>query len=137
MRPEALFLIGASLSDIKDRRIHLPYAAAFAAIAAVSALTGGHAGHRDMAGLLSALIPGAAVFAAGALSGWKIGGGDGIALTVLGCYRSIATTMGSLIIGLFISSCFAVLLTASGRRRDAAFPFVPFLLGGYLIAEVL
>lgn len=62
-----------------------------------------------------------------------IGMGDGLVMTALGTMLDMEIFLISLCLGLFCSAIWAlVLLVVRKRSRKTAFPFIPFLLLGYI-----
>lgn len=83
---------------------------------------------------LSAVMPGAALLVLSFLTEKKIGYGDGIILTMLGCMEGVRTALLVFCIGLFLQSLFAVgLLIAKKADKQSCIPFVPFLLAARMV----
>ena len=114
MHPELLFLIGNVIEDLKERQIHLPFTGLFVLLGIIRAVLI----RRPFSGMAAAVLPGAVLFLAAFASRGGIGPGDGLMTAVLGLFLPLEE----------------VLLMRS-RGGGTAFPFAPFLMIGYLLAE--
>lgn len=85
----------------------------------------------------SGMIPGVCLWLISFWMGEKIGRGDGILTAALGCGVGLEQVMEVLINGFLLTGATGVILLISGRKGKEKIPFVPFLLCGFLIEEVL
>ncbi|MDD3339725.1 MAG: hypothetical protein PHS82_12820 [Lachnospiraceae bacterium] len=84
------------------------------------------------------LLPGLLMLLLGRASREAVGYGDGLVVLVLGLYTGIWAGMEVLFLSFFFSALWAIaLLIFRKGRRDTTFPFVPFLLLGYIGRMVL
>ena len=86
--------------------------------------------------ILSGGIPGLAVMLAAALSEGEIGGGDGLVLLAAGIWLGLPSAMLFLADALLPAAAYALAERIRSRNRKVwkkRIPFLPFLLGGYLL----
>ena len=127
-----LFLLTESVFDVRDREINLP-------VCAVTVICGiwfvSHSGTFSVFGLAAALLPGLLILAAAVLSRGRIGAGDAAVLLTASLFAGWIRILASLFFGLLAAAGYAlILLTLKKRGKNAAFPFLPFLTGGFLAA---
>lgn len=80
---------------------------------------------------------GGAVVVISLLSGKAIGPGDGLALAATGAYLGIYGNILLFLISLGISAVFAAVMLVRKKGRKERFPFMPFMLGGYIVYLLL
>ena len=158
-----LFLAGCALTDLRDRRIRLWFAVCFLVLGIACGTTGAFVGTAGAIGGAAetyegtaaaiggtgealdgvievsggaglAMLPGAVVLALAVVSGGRIGCGDGIALIVAGLYLDVGSILAALLCALLLSSLFAGAVLVLTHRRKFSYPFLPFLLAGYLLS---
>ena len=144
MRPPeviaAVYLFYASLVDIRTREID-PVVTAITGLTGVVYVVLERSG--DLAGVALSLIPGVCLFLFGLASRGRFGAGDGLTIITIGLFLEVDIVMISVMAGLLLSSCYAVgILVVSparsgARRGKEALPFLPFLLGGYILCLIL
>lgn len=84
------------------------------------------------------LLPGLLMLLLGRASREAVGYGDGLVVLVLGLYTGLWAGIEVLFLSFFFSALWAIILLIFRKgRRDTAFPFVPFLLLGYIGRMVL
>lgn len=86
--------------------------------------------------ILAGGIPGLAVMLAAALSEGEIGGGDGLVLLAAGIWLGLPSAMLFLADALLPAAAYALAERIRSRNRKVwkkRIPFLPFLLGGYLL----
>jgi len=82
---------------------------------------------------LMALLPGIAFIIISRITKESLGYGDGIIVLVMGVYLSIQKLIGSLVLALLLAAIWSiVLLVFFKKRKQEEFPFVPFVLLGYI-----
>lgn len=87
------------------------------------------------AAVLLGILPGLIVCAVGVLSRGAIGLGDGILVTIVGLYIGNNRTVMMLAWAFLAAFCWSVfLLLVRKKKRQEAFPFVPFLALGWVTA---
>lgn len=82
------------------------------------------------------ILPGICLWA---LSFWKksgIGNGDGIVAVVLGWALGIEKIWNIIVGGFFLAGTAGVFLWIRRKNRKEEIPFVPFLLGGFLLEQI-
>lgn len=79
------------------------------------------------------LLPGVALLGVSKLSGEALGMGDALLMLVLGIYLGLEAALDVLLLALFLAAVWAGILIFVGKKnKNATFPFVPFLLIGYV-----
>ncbi|MDD6617393.1 MAG: prepilin peptidase [Lachnospiraceae bacterium] len=79
------------------------------------------------------LLPGAVLLGVSKLSREALGMGDALLMLVLGIYLGLEAALDVLLLALFLAAVWAGILIVVGKKgRNYAFPFVPFLLIGYV-----
>ena len=123
-----------SYTDIKSREISLLSVLAGSLTGIVLAFTSGGFTPVWLAGLGT----GTAACICGLVCGGGIGVGDGLVLLAMGTLLSWRLVLGSFLTALLFSAVYAgILLTFRKAKRKDSFPFIPFLLAGYVIALFL
>ena len=133
-----IFLIPASVSDIRQRsvsrRLLIAGAAAAVSAAAFSVITG----NRDAENVLLSLFPGALLLLSSRLTEGKVGIGDGCSLLVYGTAAGAGGALLTSAAGLFLTALAGLVLMAVKKaEKDTRLPFLPFCLAasvGVLIA---
>ena len=83
--------------------------------------------------ILISLIPGIIFLAISKATKESLGYGDGIIVLVMGSYIGISKLVGSLVLALIFAAIWSiVLLVFFRKKKQEEFPFVPFVLLGYL-----
>ena len=79
------------------------------------------------------LLPGAVLLGVSKLSREALRMGDALLMLVLGIYLGLEAALDVLLLALFLAAVWAGILIVVGKKgRNYAFPFVPFLLIGYV-----
>ena len=79
------------------------------------------------------LLPGAVLLGVSRLSREALGMGEALLRLVLGIYLGLEAALDVLLLALFLAAVWAgILIFAKKKSRNYAFPFVPFLLIGYV-----
>ena len=128
-----LFMTGCTLTDLKDREINLLFCTACAVIGGISLII-------DRSSLLpaiSSVLPGISLFLVSLLLPGSIGGGDAIAITVLGLFLGFSQLLVSLAVSLLLAGCFSAVCLSLGTNRTKTIPFLPFLSVGVWIVLLL
>ncbi|MBR6230788.1 MAG: prepilin peptidase [Lachnospiraceae bacterium] len=89
-----------------------------------------------IAGILTALIPGAFLLALSLVSEERIGKGDALLSLCLGEWLGFADCIFVIFLASAGAAAAAVLLWIA-KKKDAEIPFVPFLLSGYILHLVI
>lgn len=87
-----------------------------------------------MTGAAAGILPGIFLMAEAWITHQAVGYGDGLVLCVCGLFAGIRGSLGIFINGLFLSALGAIyclVFLRAGRKNEM--PFVPCLLGGYVI----
>ncbi len=124
-----IFLIPASVSDIRQRsvsrRLLIAGAAAAVSAAAFSVITG----NRDAENVLLSLFPGALLLLSSRLTEGKVGIGDGCSLLVYGTAAGAGGALLTSAAGLFLTALTGLVLMAVKKaEKDTRLPFLPFCL---------
>ena len=128
------FLVAASIQDIQKKKLSPLLCITFGilGILYISFFDGW-----DFTILLS-LIPGAFFILLSFISRGQVGLGDGIALIILGLFLNIEGIICTTVTALLASSLFAFLMLLIKKKgRRYSFPFIPFLLFGDIIYELI
>ena len=91
----------------------------------------------ELPAILTGLLPGGIGLLLSAITGGKIGAGDGFVLAALGLGLGFYRTMFLWVMALCLAAVCAICLLAlkkAGRKTEL--PFVPFLFLGYVICRV-
>jgi leader peptidase (prepilin peptidase)/N-methyltransferase len=124
-----LFLWINARSDVKKREISLSQAG----ILAVCGISGALWQHVN---ILERIVPmGIGLFLIGfsLLTHGGFGMGDALILCALACVLNMEMYLSMLLFGLLLASFWSVILTVFMKKsRKSTFPFVPFLLFGYV-----
>lgn len=124
------FLVLNAWNDIRTRSIWLRSAWGFGIL---GLLYGFGTGEMIFSELWPALLPGLAFLAVGKLSRQSVGYGDGIVIMVMGLYVGIRTLAYSLMLSLVCAAMWAIILVIFfKKKKQEQFPFLPFILLGYL-----
>jgi leader peptidase (prepilin peptidase)/N-methyltransferase len=87
--------------------------------------------------LVLAVLPGAGCILLSFLTREALGYGDGIVIMVYGLGMGFTCTVEWLLLGFFLSAIWAVYLCVFQKAdRKKEFPFLPFLLGAFVIETV-
>ncbi|MDO4522693.1 MAG: hypothetical protein Q4B57_06050 [Eubacteriales bacterium] len=139
-----LYLAAAAVRDVRHRSVSVKSAVLFAAAAMLLQFIGGstrgvdHGWQERMllygVWIITGALPGLTLLVLAWVTGESIGYGDGIVLLVTGWYLGWYGSIGVLLMGLLLI-CPAALWMLFWKKADrrAELPFLPFLLGGYLI----
>ena len=131
----SIFLWTAAVPDLRTKRIPVWIPAVFLPVAAASGLFNpAAAGRREF---LAGAVPGLAFLLISAVSGGKIGEGDGICLLVCGLFAGLKGTLQITETALlFVLPAGALLLMTGRFRAEDRLPFVPFLAAASTILMV-
>ncbi|MDO4961285.1 MAG: hypothetical protein Q4E57_05455 [Eubacteriales bacterium] len=133
-----IYTLICTVSDLKKRSISLPLSLLFAGFGAgISLLLG-----REPLEILTALIPGALIFAAAYATGGCIGTGDAVFILVGAMFLSVMELTAIVAEAWILCAIFALFLIAMGnfgpnsqKRGKAGLPYVAFTF--FPIVEVL
>ena len=82
---------------------------------------------------LTTVLPGLVFLAISKITDESMGYGDGIVVLIMGTYIGIQKLVSSLMIALLCAAVWSIILIVfKGKKKQAEFPFVPFVLLGYL-----
>ena len=128
------FLVTASIQDIQKKKLSSLLCIPFGIL---GILYISFSDKWDFPILLS-LIPGAFFILLSFISRGQVGLGDGIALIILGLFLNIEGIICTTVTALLASSLFAFLMLLIKKKgRRYSFPFIPFLLFGDIIYELI
>ncbi len=83
--------------------------------------------------MLLGLIPGIVLVAVSKATRESLGMGDALLMLVMGIYLGLEEAVNVLLLSLFLAAIWAgILLAVQRKKKDYEFPFVPFLLMGYV-----
>lgn len=83
--------------------------------------------------VITALLPGSICLIISKVTKESMGYGDGIIILVMGVYISTQKLIGSLVLALIFAALWSILLLVLFRKKKQdEFPFVPFVLLGYI-----
>lgn len=84
------------------------------------------------------ILPGVGILAFGRLTGEQIGYGDGLVMVVAGLFLKAAGVISLFLSGLVLCAVSAAVLFLTGKvTTRTAFPFLPFLLAGFVLQTVI
>lgn len=126
-----LFLFAGAVQDVQKQEIPvLLLAGGFGAGLLLRILSGSG----DAAALFAGCLPGLLLLAAAFLSGEAVGYGDGGMLICTGMYLTLSENLMLMVMSLFLAAGGAgILLFTKKIKRRESLPFLPFLLGGYVL----
>ena len=125
-----VFLIVASLEDIKTREISMKLMIIAAIVGLILELLDGSFDIKD---ILGGVLIGFVLYIAAVLSKEKIGKGDGVIVMGTGIYTGFMQNLELLWIAAVISLIVGVVITLIRKKPGSLeMPFVPFLLSSYL-----
>lgn len=123
------FLVMNAWTDICYRKVSLWSIALFSLVEIVYQWTC----QREFSTMLLGLIPGLILLIISKATREALGMGDALLMLVLGLYLGLQEAIDVLMLGLFCAAVWAgVLLIVKRKKRGYEFPFVPFLLLGYI-----
>lgn len=125
-----LLLLVGTVFDIREKMLPVTFLA-FGGAVGLAWVLGTGAG--DFMGIAGGLAIGGVILVTGKLTAGGIGSGDGFFLMVSGFYLSFLELILMLGSGLFLAVFYGVMRYKKGR----SYPFLPFLLAGYLCMEVI
>lgn len=138
-----IFLAVCAVTDIRKRRVYKNVAAAYFILAAAgqtvcwirTAASGdGVSAGGILTGFVCGLIPGAVCFLISWGSRQSLGYGDSLLISICGISLGFASCVQIVLTAFFSSGIWAAVLflfRKAGRQKE--FPFVPFLLLGYVL----
>lgn len=119
-----------AVSDIKTKKILVWSAGVFGIFGIAYGLT---TKDLTLSQALIALLPGIIFLLISKVTNESMGYGDGIIVLVMGIYISIQKLIGSLVLALIFAAIWSIVLVVFFRKKkQEEFPFVPFVLLGYL-----
>lgn len=141
-----IMLTICSYTDLRRRQISVRVLAVFLILAA-GLMTGVHffgsryAGIKNclsydlrLENIVFSLIPGLGLFVVSLLTREAIGRGDVCVVGILGLMTGFDTAFASLFISMVACAlCGLVLLVIKGKSKKDTLPYIPFLLGAYLV----
>ncbi len=126
-----LFLVIAAIMDIRKKRLPVILLLVWI-VSGMIIYAFFHTS--DITDEIMGVILGAVFIAISLVSDGKLGLGDGMAVFALGVYLGGRGAGFTCIYALILSSIFSMIILISGRyARHREFPFIPFLLIGYLL----
>jgi len=127
-----LFLLGfSSILDYKTRKISIVAVATGFACGTVLQIIIGQLRIYEMAG---GCVLGLIFLLVARLTGEAIGYGDGLILIATGAFLGIMNNLLLLTISLALAAVFSIsLLVFKRMKKNKEIPFVPFMLGGFVI----
>lgn len=137
----AAFVI-CTITDIRHRKVYKRTAVLYFLLAAVGQAAGlvfefiekgAKQAGMSVAVLAAGLLPGIVCFAVSWFSRQELGYGDSILIMICGFSLGFWPCMWILFTALFWSAIWALILLCRRLERRREFPFVPFLLIGYVI----
>jgi len=87
--------------------------------------------------VITGVLLGISLFAFSKILRGQIGSGDGIIVAITGVGLGIWNNLGMLFCALFLAGIFSAILLITGKKRNYQFPFVPFLLAGFICLFLL
>lgn len=126
-----VFLIISAGIDIRRKEVSMVLTGVFAAAAVIWNLT-----HQEIPVMIwvCGIIPGIFLLAAGWATRGAIGSGDGFVIAVCGLFLGIWTNMELLLIALFLSALYSMVLIVFKKvKRNHTIAFIPCVLLSYII----
>ncbi|MBR3644250.1 MAG: prepilin peptidase [Parasporobacterium sp.] len=138
MVPERVFmfalLIPLSIQDLREKKVTLAW---IIFVALLGGITGLATGNKDIEDFIFAAVPGIILFCVSLLTS-GIGIGDAWIVLGIGMIARFADTVRTVVWGLFLCAIFALALKVFFHKPgNCRIPFVPFLLGAYILQLVL
>lgn len=119
-----VLLTGCSITDIREKKIHVGWCIAFMIIGIVIELIG----QREILDICAGMLPGIFVYVTCIVTGGSIGKGDALVLIAAGIFIGIISSIILFICSLFLVAAAALfLLMLKKGNMKTRIPFVPFL----------
>lgn len=130
-----IFLAGAALQDLRRETINVLYIICGALAGAVLNIVCNIGNWKNMA---EGAAVGLVILIIGFAGRQAIGYGDGLMLTATGLYLGLTGNIMLLLISLFLTAlCAIFLLLLRYKRKNDRIPFIPFMLGGYILMKAI
>lgn len=124
-----IFLTVNTYSDIKSRSIMRCSVVVFGAAGVVMWILNRETA---FAAMMLSLLPGLFLLGISKATKEALGYGDGIAVLILGVYTGFKSLVGVLMTAMLLAALWAGILLVRRQKGSHEFPFLPFLLLGYL-----
>lgn len=129
-----VFLIPCAVSDIRRKEISFRFLSAAVGIALAAEIYLIFLGESVVGDLFLSLMPGVFLLLIGAVTGGKVGMGDGIVFLTIGLTIGCSSAFTVMFLSLIFSAVWSGYLMLSRKAgRNTAIPWMPFVLAGYLI----
>lgn len=127
-----LFLLLAACAVCDGMKKEIPLAVVWGGILLAAVLRiRGDLGAGTWTEVLLSMLPGAAFWLLGLITGEKVGYGDGWILIMIGLFTGLRRCFLILLVGLMVESAVVLVLLAVRKiGTDTEVPFAPFLLAG-------
>lgn len=129
-----LYLLLCTRSDIKTYTVSLRLSAIAAIILIIVRLI---ANTGNLPDILLSLMPGILILAVGLITRQSIGYGDGIVFMTTGIGVGSRYIVLLIFISFILSSFYALFLISKKKSGKTAIPFVPFILSGFIIVNLI
>ena len=124
-----VLLLIYSIQDIKTKSVSRWLLLLGAIILTISAVL--HTDYTFFEIVIGVLL-GASLYLFSKILRGQIGSGDGVIVAITGIGLGIWNNLGMLFCALFLAGIFSAILLITGKKRNYQFPFVPFLLAGFI-----
>ena len=125
------YLTANTVLDLRSREISVPVSALYAGIVLILRIARDGAAPLQLA---AGLLPGAVLCLLSLIGKEKVGAGDGIAVMALGLAMGFDGAFSVFFLGCLLAGAWSLLGMAAGKCRVTdSIPFMPFLLGAYLL----
>ncbi len=129
-----LFLLPCALQDHRTKTVSVPFCAVFSAAGIFLSVRGG----TGIPDLCFSVLPGLFLILLSRLSRGAVGAGDGLVLVSSGTFLTLPEVLSVFCLGVLLSAAYAAFLLLWHRLRGKdRFAFLPFLLAGTVLYEVL
>lgn len=121
--------------DLKRRTISLKWSLAFAAAGTIICVTG----HRDLAALLKALVPGAGVLGLSMLTNGAVGRGDAMYLAVCALFADVELIVRMVVTSMILCAVAAMIMIVKGytvcrEMKKESLPYLTFMIPALIIS---
>ncbi len=130
----ALFLLFCTWQDVKTGKISLRLICFFA----LTGILVNFVLKSPLHTWVYSILPGLGILLFGRLSGEQIGYGDGLVMVVTGLFLEARGAVSLFLSGLLLCAVSAAVLFLSGKATaKTTFPFLPFLLAGFVVQMIV
>lgn len=129
-----IYLLICTRSDIKTYTVSFRFSAIVALILIIIRIISNMS---DLPDILLSLLPGIILLAIGLITRQSVGYGDGIIFMTTGAGIGSGYIVLLVFISFVLSSFYALFLISKKQSGKTAIPFVPFILSGFILVNLI